>query len=49
MKKDKIKRIPTYKQMALETAVRNPERYIGILTAIKDFEGKILNDETLLE
>lgn len=35
--------------MALETAVRNPERYIGILTAIKDFEGKILNDETLLE
>lgn len=35
--------------MAFETAVRNPERYIGILRALKDFEGKVLNDETLLE
>lgn len=43
------KRKPTYKQMAFETAVRNPERYIEILTAIKDFENKILDDETLLE
>ncbi len=35
--------------MAFETAVRNPERYIGILTALKKFEGKVLNDENLLE
>jgi hypothetical protein len=43
------KRIPTYKQMAFDTAVRNPERYIDILTTIKDFEGKILDDEVLLD
>jgi hypothetical protein len=43
------KRTPTYKQMAFDTAVRNPERYIDILTVIKDFEGKILDDEILLE
>lgn len=35
--------------MAFETAVRNPERYVGILTALKKFEGEILNDEKLLE
>ena len=45
----KIKRKPTYKQMAFETAVRNPERYIGLLSAVKEFEGEILNDETLLK
>ena len=33
MAKKKIKRQATYKQMAFETAVRNPERYKGILTA----------------
>ena len=42
------KRIPTYKQMAYDTAVRNPERYIDILTTIKDFEGNILDDNVLL-
>lgn len=47
--KSGIKRKPTYKQMAFETAVRNPERYIGILTALKNFEGETLNDENLLE
>ena len=47
--KKKIKRKPQYKQMALETAVRNPERYIGLLSALKKFEGKILNDKTLLK
>jgi len=47
--KSGIKRKPTYKQMAFETAVRNPERYIGILTALKDFDRKILNDENLLK
>jgi hypothetical protein len=43
------KRVPTYKQMAFDTAVRNPERYINILTTIKDFEGKVLDDNVLLD
>ncbi len=45
----RIKRKPTYKQMAFETAVRNPERYIDILTAFEEFNGVILNDENLLQ
>jgi small nuclear ribonucleoprotein (snRNP)-like protein len=49
MAKKKIKRVATYKQMAFETAVRNPERYKGILTAISPFINKTLNDETLLK
>lgn len=40
---------PTYKQMAFETAVRNPERYKGILAAIQSFANRVLDDETLLE
>lgn len=44
----KIKRVATYKQMAFETAVRNPERYKGILTAISPYINEVLNDETLL-
>jgi len=47
--KQGVKRKPTYKQMAFETAVRNPERYIGLLTALKSFEGQILNDRNLLK
>ncbi len=43
------KRKSTYKQMALETAVRNPERYIALLTSLKNFEGVILNNDNLLE
>lgn len=39
---------PKYKQMAFETAVRNPERYIWILKALKELEWKILDDNTLL-
>jgi len=35
--------------MAFETAVRNPERYKGILTAISPYINKVLNDETLLQ
>ncbi len=35
--------------MAFETAVRNPERYIDILSAVSEFEGVILNDENLLQ
>lgn len=45
----KIKQKPTYKQMAFETAVRNPERYKEILAAVYPFVGKKLDDETLLE
>lgn len=45
----KIKRVATYKQMAFETAVRNPERYKGILTAISPFINETLNDEMLLQ
>ena len=44
----KIKRQATYKQMAFETAIRNPERYKGILKAISPFVEEVLNDETLL-
>ena len=47
--KQGTKRKPTYKQMALETAVRNPERYIGLLTVLKSFDGEILNDKNLLK
>ncbi len=49
MRKKGIKRKPTYKQMAFETAVRNPERYLEIFTALKEFDGTILNDENLLK
>lgn len=38
-----------YKQITFDSAVRNPERYIGILECIKEFEGLILNDVNLLK
>lgn len=38
-----------YKQMALEVAVRNPERYEGILQTFAKFEGEPLNDEGILK
>jgi len=38
-----------YKQITFDSAVRNPERYIGILECIKEFEGLILDDNTLLK
>ncbi len=38
-----------YKQMALEVAVRNPERYEGILKTFAKFDGTILDDEGILE
>lgn len=38
-----------YKQMALEVAVRNPERYEGILKTFAKHEGIILNDEGILQ
>ncbi len=49
MAEKKIKRQATYKQMAFETAVRNPERYKGILTAISPYINEVLNDEILLQ
>ncbi len=44
-----VRRRPTYKQMAFETAVRNPERYKDILSIISKYEGQILDDKTLLD
>jgi len=38
-----------YKQMALEVAVRNPERYDGILRTFSYFRGIVLDDEGILE
>ena len=49
MTKKGAKTEPKFKQVAFETAVRNPDRYLSIFSAIKDFEGKILDDECLLE
>jgi len=46
-KRRKVK--STYKQMAFETAIRNPERYKGILTAVNNFKGRKLDDSCLLE
>ncbi|MBQ0029085.1 MAG: AlwI family type II restriction endonuclease [Bacteroidales bacterium] len=37
-----------YKQMALEVAVRNPERYEAILNTFAKFEGEMLNDDGIL-
>ena len=38
-----------YKQMALEVAVRNPERYQDFLTTFSKFEGQILNNDGILD
>ncbi len=38
-----------YKGMALEVAVRNPERYFDFLKTFSKFDGKVLNDECILE
>lgn len=38
-----------YKQMSLEVAVRNPERYEGILKTFAKFEGVVLNDQGILD
>jgi len=38
-----------YKQMSLEVAVRNPDRYEGILKTFAKFEGVILNDKGILD
>ncbi len=38
-----------YKQMAMEVAVRNPERYPEILSVFAKHEGEFLDDERILE
>ncbi len=38
-----------YKQMALEVAVRNPERYEGILKSFAKHEGVVLDDRGILD
>ncbi|MBI9008448.1 MAG: AlwI family type II restriction endonuclease [Tenericutes bacterium] len=38
-----------YKQMTFDTSVRNPERLMPILKLIKDYNGKVLDDKTVLE
>lgn len=38
-----------FKQMSLEVAVRNPDRYEGILRTFAKFEGVILNDKGVLD
>ena len=38
-----------YKQMSLEVAVRNPERYEGILKTLEKFENFILDDNRILD
>lgn len=42
------KHIPKLKQMAFDTAIRNPERYRHILQVLVPFEGQVLDDEVLL-
>ncbi len=47
---NKVKHRPRqYKQMALEVAVRNPERYEGILKSFAKHEGVVLDDEGILD
>ena len=38
-----------YKQISLEVAVRNPERYEGILKTFSKFEGRVLDDQGILD
>ncbi|MDA9716845.1 hypothetical protein N9V10_03955 [Candidatus Marinimicrobia bacterium] len=36
-----------YKQLSLDTSMRNPERFKDILTIIKEYDGQTLDDETI--
>jgi hypothetical protein len=44
-----IRRKSEFKQMSFETAVRNPERYKGIIEIISNYEGQQLNDDVILK
>lgn len=47
---NKVKHRPRqYKQMALEVAVRNPERYEGILNSFAKHESVVLDDRGILD
>ena len=35
--------------MAYEVAVRNPERYKGIIEVLYRYEGRVLNDDNILD
>ena len=37
-----------FKQMSLEVAVRNPERYEGFLKTFAKFEGRVVDDKGVL-
>ncbi|KAA6326568.1 hypothetical protein EZS27_024342 [termite gut metagenome] len=43
-----IKRPPVFKQLAFETAVRNPERYLPILKILEEFGGTILTRQIIM-
>ena len=38
-----------FKQMALEVAVRNPDRYEGILKSFAKYDGVLLDDYGILD
>lgn len=38
-----------YKQMSLEVGVRNPERYIDFLKVFSKYEGRVLDDQCILD
>lgn len=38
-----------YKEMSLEVAVRNPERYEEILSTLSKYEGRTLDSECILD
>ncbi len=48
IKSEPRKRRPEFKQLAFETAIRNPERYKDILSFMKEYDGILLTDENLL-
>ena len=42
----RMRRTPVYKQMSFETAIRNPERYKSILSALKDYTNETLSRDS---
>ena len=49
MLQTRVRQKPRFKQMSLETAVRNPERYKEILSILVEYENAVLNDDNILE
>ena len=48
-RKSVIRRCGQYKQLAFETAIRNPERYKGLIQKLIIYKNELLNDEKILE